>query len=337
MSYEEEPNYDIIPGDSGNAPGTGVSLVAPSFADTLKSDDNNSYYTLSISTNESICPFNYLPDYDIPPPPLPIRGLPPSIPNSFRSESGHSFLEMTGLAADDESQTYYKHPIPYDPVTHSDLTRTPESNRALWVPPPLPVNQQRRLALQRSKTIGGHSRYSRTGVRHSNSFKSRSRHRHHHHHRLLCKSGSTGEGYVSSRQYQYLLELPKITPHGQRRGLPPVPPHGIRSHHVTSSCEDRRTLTLGSESSANYSQFMSDHSQMFGSESIVIGSEMNNSGWSMTTEGITVPSPYLVPPKMAVDDKPHYDEVPVVLPEGASDGLVPKKPDYGHYDVPRKE
>ncbi|CAI8034462.1 Neurogenic locus notch homolog protein 2, partial [Geodia barretti] len=54
MSCEDEPNYDIIPGESSNAVGTPVSLeVPPSLAGTFKSDDNSSYYTLSISTNES--------------------------------------------------------------------------------------------------------------------------------------------------------------------------------------------------------------------------------------------------------------------------------------------
>ena len=332
----EEPNYDIIPGESRQPIARGrVSLeVTPSLADTFKADDISSYYTLSVSTNESICPYN-LSDYDVPPPPLPARGFPPgSFSNSFKSESGHSFLEMTTIA-DNESQTYYRHPIPHDPVTHSDLAKTPpQSNGALWVNSHLPQHHQN-LGLQRSKTIGGHLR-----IRHTNSFKARSRHHHqyhhhhhHHHHRRLSKSGSAG-GYVSPRQYGYSLDQPKMTPYGQRRGLPPVPPHGIpTSHnHLNSSFDDRKAFTLGAETSPNYLQFMSDHSQVYGSDSTVVASEMDHSGWGMNIKEITAP---LGPPKIIIGDSDsYYDKVQ----DDVYDELVPNQNPTGHehYDVPRK-
>ena len=338
MSCEDEPNYDIIPGESSNAVGTPVSLeVPPSLAGTFKSDDNSSYYTLSISTNESTCPYSYLSDYDVPPHPPPARGgLTPG--SSFKSEPSHGFLDTTAIA-DEESQTYYKHPISRDPVTHGDLANRNGTNGALWVLVPLDQN----LALKHSKTIGGHPRI---GVQHSNSFKLRSRHRHHHHHhhhhRRLCKTGSAG-AYISPHHYQYALEQPKRTPHGRRQGLPPVPPHGLRMHHLTSSCEDRRAFTLGAESSPSHlkfmndhPQFLSDHSQLYGSDSTVVGGEMGHSGWSMNMKDITAP---LDAPKIVIGDiDAHYDQVQDdPLPNCVYDELAPKRTGYERYDVPRKD
>ena len=341
----DDPNYASIPAGLNYPPGNRASLVAP---DTFRSDENNSYYTLSISTNESVCPYNYLPDYDVPPPPLPTRGLPPSVPNSYKSESGHSFLEMTSI----DSQPYYQHPLPHDPVTHSDVAATSNTNGALWVAPTVSFNQQN--GLRRSKTIGTHSHHPRAGVRRSNSFKNRSwrHHHHHHHHRRVCKSGSTGGYYTSSRHYQYALDQPKMTPYGQRRGLPPIPPHGLnyqQRHNQLSSNSfdvDRRALTLDSESSAVFSRSTglqdSDRSQMFGSESTVgtVGSDMGQSGWSVCTEDITEASPYLEPPRIVIHEdvpgNPRYDEVPVELPRHEYDDLVIKQTGYELYDVPRK-
>ena len=375
MSCEAEPNYDIIP---GNAVGTPVSRgVPPSLAGTFKSDDNSSYYTLSISTNESICPYSSLSYYDVPPPPLPARGgLTPG--NSLKSESSHGFLEMTAIA-DEDSLTYYKHPIPRNPVTHSDLANNPQrngTNGALWVPSYILLNQN--LALKRSKTIGGHPR---SGVRHSNSFKVRSRHRHHHHHhhhRRLCKTGSAG-AYISPHHYQYTLEEPKMTPYGRRQGLPPVPPHGMRTHHLTSSCEDRkaftlgaesspshlkflndhphgmhthhltcsfedrRAFTLGAESSPSHLKFMSDHPQFLSDHSQLYGSDSTVVRGEMGHSGWSmntkdITAPMDTPKIVIGDNDADYDKVQDdALPNGVYDELAPNRTGYEHYDVPRKE
>ena len=143
-----------------------------------------------------------------------------------------------------------------------------------------------------------------------------------------------------------------MTPYGQRRGLPPVPPHGLnyqQRHNQLSSNSfdvDRRALTLDSESSAVFSRSTglqdSERSQMFGSESTVgtVGSDMGQSGWSVRTEDITVASPYLEPPRIVIPEdvpgNPRYDEVPVELPRHEYDDLVIKQTGYELYDVPRK-
>ena len=138
-----------------------------------------------------------------------------------------------------------------------------------------------------------------------------------------------------------------MTPYGQRRGLPPIPPHGLnyqqRHNQLSSNSFDvnRRALTLDSESSTGLQD--SERSQMFGSESTVgtVGSDMGQSGWSVRTEDITVASPYLEPPRIVihkdVPGNPRYDEVPVELPPRHEyDDLVIKQTGYELYDVPRK-
>ena len=326
--------------------GNRIGLVAPSIPDTYRSDDNSSYFTLSIGTNESMCPCNYLPDYDVPPPPLPVRGLPPSAPNSFKSESGHSFLEVTTLANED-SQSYYQRPLPQNPVSHNDIATTSPSNgnRTLWVPPTVSLNQQ--LGLRCSKTFGSH--HHRAGVHRSNSFKNRSwQQQHHRNHRKISKSGSTG-GYYSSRHYRYALDQPKMTLYGQRQGLPPIPSHGCHQQHQysfpnSSDTNPGRTSVPESKSSTVCSHPMvltdTNRSQAFGSESRAVDSQ---SGRSMNTEDITEPSPYLEPPKIITDEdnpsNPRYDEVPLKVPaESAYDDLTPtqRRTGYELYDVPRK-
>ena len=315
QSEVDQPKYDMIPAEKNTTLERSFSPAAPSVTSTFRSDED--YYPLSISTAESVYPYCYTPDMNFTPV-LPEYGLPSSIPDSLRSGSGHSFLEMTPISFE-EAPSGYMHPLNHSKYYHDMIP--PQSNGpATLRPPPPPMHRQ--VGIQRSRTFASRGRTSR-GSTHSHSSAG--------HHRPLAKSSSSD---VPRRPFHHSLDQPRFLHSPRRHGLPPIPPHGVNPT-ASPSFGSEHTITMGTPMSNSSLSTLIGPSRSYARDltnPITIASDTNCNDWIMTTGELS--GSYQRPTPTELD--PDYAEVP------EEPGLydVPTPHDLtGHeaYDVPRKE
>ena len=317
-----DPGYDILPAEQDPNRGRGLSAY------TFGSDDNNSYYTMSISTAESVCPYNYLPDnYDVPPP-LPEHGLPPSIPNSFYNAPEHSFLAETTISMEEVPS---HHPLD-DQQSYFDIVPA-DNNGTVSIRPSLPKIHHHH-GVQRSNTFGSKGRHPnnpRRGHNHSDLFKD---------HRPLTKSASLECAYRRFPDHMRFMR------HYSKRRLPAVPPpHGLHHSSGASSLEREishaRFVSLDENESLHHPpipriaalQGEASCSTTFLTNSTSKRSDSTCSNQSMGTREL--PGPYHHRDQLPVTDdlqRHDYDEV------ARDDYDVPRnRTGYERYDVPRKD
>ena len=257
-------------------------------------------------------------------------------------------------------------PFDHDPDLYCDIVK--DGSGALSIQLPLHIALPRNCSVRRSKSSRSRVRYPRLHHHHQQQQHQQQQQNHHVHslsnslmreplHKPLTKSSSAGMP-AGPPHYNHSLDRMHFAHYTNEHDLPPVPPHGLNSQFsIFSGDSDKRSATLGSESSAkfpNLSQLTLTADSHHNSQSTVVGEDSKHfqlSSENKSTDNVGSHvgqkmgnteghSAVEHPPEIAVIRDSDYDKVAEDVKEDTYNHLPAlgrNKNPYAPYDVPRKD